>query len=128
MLRRLRDWVEGADAGEAAPGRQARPERRLDRRHDFSGTTILVRQGRLQSMLQLRDVSAEGACGISEIPLAPGASVFLQLRKPHFHAATILWVRSARVGFKFVRPLDPDDLARLHQSRKVAAVIPLYRH
>lgn len=126
MLRHLRDWVERVPA-EAAATRGPPAERRLDTRHDFSGTTILVRQGRLQSLLRLKDVSAEGACGISEIPLAIGSLVFLQLRKPHFHAAKILWVRRARVGFKFIRPLDPDDLARLHESRKVAAVIPLYR-
>ena len=127
MLRRLRNWVDGPAAGETAGETLPSPDRRLDERHDFSGTSIVVRQGRLQSMLQLRDVSAEGACGISEVPLAPGASVFLQLRKPHFHAATILWVRSARVGFRFVRPLDPDDLARLHQSRKSPTVISLWR-
>ena len=127
MLRRLRDWVDGPPSGGGTGKKGVDADRRLDARHDFSGTSILVRQGRIQSMLQLKDVSAEGACGISEIPLAPGASVFLQLRKPHFHAATVLWVRSALVGFKFIRPLDPDDLARLHQSRKIPSVITLYR-
>lgn len=127
MLRRLRDWVDGSPAKRASGAEAAIPDRRLDQRHDFSGTTIVVRQGRIQSLLQLRDVSAEGACGISEIPLALGASVFLQLRRPHFHAARVLWVRRARVGFKFIRPLDPDDLARLHQRRKTPSVVTLYR-
>lgn len=121
MLRRLRDWVGVPPEADGAGGAPAARERRLDRRHDFSGTSINVRRQRVQTVLQLKDVSAEGACGISEAPLAVGDTVFLQLDKPRFHAARIVWVRNALVGFRFLRPLDPGDLARLHRSKKAPA-------
>ena len=82
MLRRLRHWVSDEPPGTANVMERTVSERRLDLRHNFNGTTIIVRQDRFQTLLRLKDVSAEGACGLSEAPLALETQVFLQLRKP----------------------------------------------
>jgi len=115
----LRDWANeirsavGLFADEEAP---AFEERRRDPRHDFIGHRIAIRSRRTQALLHLKDISCHGAAGISDTPFAVGDTIFLQLRKPRFHAAQVRWVRNVMIGFEFLRPIDQAMVDRLHAA------------
>lgn len=119
---KLRDWARALysdDEDEAQASAEER-ERRLDTRHEFIGDKIIMRDRKTNATLQLKDLSCKGACGVSDVPFALGAIVFLQLRKPHFHAAEVRWVRNATMGLRFFRPLAPEFVEKLHAAHLAA--------
>ena len=58
------------------------------------------------------------------MPVAIGSLVFVELNRPHFYAAEVVWASSLRIGLSLVKPLKPELLERLHADhlagRKVA--------
>ena len=114
---RFRDWARAlySDDEDEAEELEER-ERRLDTRHEFVGDKIIMRDRKTSATLQLKDLSCKGACGVSDVPFALGAVVFLQLKKPHFHAAEVRWVRNATMGLRFFRPLAPEFVEKLHAA------------
>ena len=119
---KFRDWARSfySDDEDEAEESAAERERRLDARHDFIGEKIIMRDRRTNATLQLKDLSSKGACGVSDVPFALGATVFLQLKKPHFHAAEVRWVRNATMGLRFYRPLPPEFVEKLHEAHVAA--------
>ncbi len=106
--------------GEDSPGL----ERRKEGRHDFLGRKIILRQRRTLGIMHLRNLSRGGACGITDMPLEIGSLVFVELNRPHFYAAHVVWASSLRIGLSLARPLRPELLDRLqaeHARKKKAA-------
>src|SRR4051812_6481417 len=88
-------------------------ERRREPRRDVSGTKVIVRQRKALGIMHLKNLSTKGGCGITDMPLAVGSLVFLELRKPHFWAAEVRWARSLSIGLEFFRPVRPDMFEKL---------------
>lgn len=114
-LRDLANEIRSA-VGLGADDAPSFEERRRDPRCDFVGHQIAIRSRRIQAMLHLKDVCTHGAAGISDTPFAVGDTVFLQLKKPRFHAAEVRWVRNFMIGFEFYRPLEPEFVGKLHAT------------
>lgn len=89
-------------------------DRRKEARRDFLGRKIVIRQRKANGIMHLRNLSRGGVCGITDMPLAIGSLVFLELRRPHFHAAEVVWASNLRIGLALVKPLKPGLLERLH--------------
>jgi PilZ domain len=102
--------VIGVDADDEEGAR----DRRREFRRDFCGHKVIIRQRRNLGILHLKNVSRGGACGITDMPVAVGSMVFLELKKPHFYAAEVLWVRSLTIGLQLVRPVKGEMLEKLH--------------
>jgi len=88
-------------------------ERRRQQRLEISGRKIIVRQRKALGIMHLKNVSDKGGCGITDMPLAVGSLVFVELKKPHFFAAEVRWARSLSIGLEFFRPLRPEMYERL---------------
>jgi hypothetical protein len=97
-----------------------RQERRREERRDFAGHKIVLRQRRSLGILHVKDISAHGACGITDMPLAVGSMVFLGLSKPHFRAAEVLWCRRLTLGLRWLRPIRAEQLDKLHATHLTA--------
>jgi hypothetical protein len=112
---KLLDWAsEIRSAVGFGPDESARTlERRKEPRLETSGHKILVRQRKALGILHLKNLSSRGGCGITDMPLAVGSLVFVELKKPHFFAAEVRWARSLSVGLEFFRPVRPEMVARL---------------
>lgn len=104
--------VIGGDADDDVDAR----DRRREFRQDFCGQKVIIRQRRNLGILHLKNVSSRGACGITDMPVAVGSMVFLELKKPHFYAAEVLWVRSLTIGLQLVRPVRSEMLEKLHAA------------
>ena len=104
-----------ARGGDDAP----RSERRREGRSDFLGRKIIIRQRRALGIMHLRNLSRGGACGITDMPLEVGSLVFVEIRRPHFYAAEVVWASNLRIGLALVKPLKPDLLERLHAEHRV---------
>jgi hypothetical protein len=113
----LRKWLEEPD-DEAVAAAEADRERRLDQRYDFSGHIIRIRDRRGHSVIHLKDISCKGASGITELPVAVGSVVFLEVKPKRFFGAEVRWVRSAKIGLRFIRPLQPDMVEKEHEAHK----------
>jgi hypothetical protein len=137
VLKALRDWVLDQDedavfAGcEHAPSERreqealSQEEARLSVRHDLSGHRGVIRSRRTMAFIHMKDLSCRGACGLTDLPIAVGAMVFLTLQKGRWHAAEVRWVRNVMVGLRFYRPLDPEMVEKIHAghvARKAAEV------
>lgn len=93
-------------------------ERRAESRHNFCGHKLIMRQRRSLGILHLRDMSRMGACGITDMPLAVGSIIFLELKKGHFYAAEVKWTRNLTAGFQLFRPIRAETMTKLlHQRR-----------
>jgi hypothetical protein len=103
-------WAVFTDGDRDAPA----IERRRETRRDFLGRKVIVRQYRALGIMHLRNVSQGGICGITDLPLAVGSIVFVELNRPHFYAAEVVWATNLRVGLALYKPLKPDMLERLH--------------
>ena len=104
-------------------GDAAGAERRREPRSDSLGRKIIIRQRRALGIMHLRNLSRGGACGITDMPLEIGSLVFVEIRRPHFYAAQVVWVSNLRIGLALVRPLKPYMLERLqhdHLARTTA--------
>lgn len=103
------------------PGTDARrEERRREARRDFLGRKIIIRQRRALGIMHLRNLSHGGACGITDMPLAIGSLVFLELKRTHFYAAEVVWASNLRIGLALVRPLGAGLLERLYADHLAA--------
>ena len=97
----------------------ARPvERRKENRREFLGRKVIVRQYRTLGIMHLRNVSRGGICGITDMPLAIGSIVFVELNRPHFHAAEVVWATNLRIGLALYKPLRPQTLERLQGEQQ----------
>jgi hypothetical protein len=108
------------DGGSDAP----HEERRKEARYDFLGRKVILRQFRSIGIMHLRNLSRGGVCGITDMPLAIGSIVFVELNRPHFHAAEVVWATNLRIGLALYKPLRPETLERLRveqQARTKAA-------
>lgn len=123
------DWAsEIVSAVGFAEDDSERPvERRRESRLEISGRKILVRQRKALGILHLKNLSSRGGCGITDMPLAVGSLVFLELRKPHFFAAEVRWARSLSVGLEFFRPVRPEMVERLRSPAATVLAQPKRR-
>jgi hypothetical protein len=101
-------------------GRAAETERRREARNDFFGRKIIIRQRKALGIMHLRNLSPNGACGITDMPVAVGSLVFLELKRPHFYAAEVVWASNLRVGLALAKPLKPELLERLQADHASA--------
>ncbi|HYJ52387.1 MAG TPA: PilZ domain-containing protein [Allosphingosinicella sp.] len=93
--------------GDAGP-----TERREEPRCAFPHK-IIIRQRKALGIMHLRNISRTGASGITDMPLAIGSLVFLELKRPHFYAAEVIWANNLRIGLALAKPLKPEMLERL---------------
>ena len=91
-------------------------DRRIYVRFAFRGTPFPVHVGETESILRLKDLSCGGASGLTELPLTVGDIVYVDLDKKLRAAAEVLWVRRLSVGIKFVTPLAPMVVRRVHDA------------
>lgn len=98
------------EGGDDAP----RVERRKESRRDFLGRKVILRQYRALGIMHLRNLSQGGICGITDMPLELGSIVFVELNRPHFYAAQVIWATNLRVGLALYKPMKPETLERLH--------------
>lgn len=99
-------------------------ERRREPRRDVSGHKVIVRQRKALGIMHLKNLSSNGGCGLTDMPLAVGSLVFLELRKPHFWAAEVRWAHSLSIGLQFFRPVRPEMIEKLHGPPREEAVEP----
>ena len=111
----LAAWAnELKEAVGLAPRDSGRPvERRSEPRYPILGKKLLLRQRKALGILHLKNISTKGGCGITDMPLAVGSLVFVELKKPHFFAAEVRWARSLSVGLQFFRPVRPEMFEKL---------------
>lgn len=105
------------------PEEATRVERRKEARRDFLGRKVILRQYRTLGIMHMRNLSRGGICGITDMPLKIGTIVFVELNRPHFYAAEVVWTSNLRVGLALYKPLKPEALERLHLAhvRKLKA-------
>jgi hypothetical protein len=102
-------------------------ERRRETRRDVSGHKIILRQRKALGIMHLKNLSSKGGCGLTDMPLAVGSLVFVELRKPHFWAAEVRWARSLSVGLEFFRPVRPEMFEKLHSPPPASPAEPKKR-
>jgi hypothetical protein len=102
-------------------------ERRREPRRDVLGHKVIVRQRKALGIMHLKNLSSKGGCGLTDMPLAVGSLVFLELRKPHFWAAEVRWARSLAIGLEFFRPVRPEMFEKLHGPPPAAPTEPKKR-
>src|SRR5205085_12498735 len=88
--------------------------RRKEARRDFLGRKAILRQYRSLGIIHLRNVSRGGICGITDMPVAIGSIVFVELNRPHFYAAEVVWANNLRIGLALYKPLKHETFDRLH--------------
>jgi len=91
-------------------------ERRREPRQSASGHKVILKQRKALGLLHLKNISGNGGCGITDMPLEVGSLVFVELRKPHFFAAEVRWARSLSIGLEFFRPVRPEMIEKLHSA------------
>jgi hypothetical protein len=117
----LLGWIGSAESGEGAkPVAAPVRERRGEPRHDCVGLKLILRQRRGLGIIHLRNISRWGACGITDMPVAVGALVFLELKKGHFYGARVKWLNRFTIGVQFARPLQPETMAKLLAKAQAA--------
>jgi hypothetical protein len=119
---KLRIWEESLAAFrekgvEDSPAQDPVPvpddERRSEPRYDCRGLKLIIRQRRALGIIHLQNLSINGAHGLTDMPLAIGAIVFLELKRARFYAATVTWTERLGIGVQFNRPLRPELMQRL---------------
>jgi hypothetical protein len=120
---KLMEWANDirAAVGLASDEATRSAERRKEARRDVTGRKVIVRQRKTLGILHLKNLSSRGGCGITDMPIAVGSLVFLELKKPHFFAAEVRWARNLSVGVEFFRPVRPDMLEKIHDAPADAA-------
>jgi hypothetical protein len=113
---KLLDWANDIrSAVGLGPNEAARAlERRREARLAVSGKKVILRQRKALGIMHLKNVSSKGGCGLTDMPLAVGSLVFLELKKPHFWAAEVRWAKSLSIGLEFFRPVRPEMLDRMN--------------
>ena len=119
MLQKLLMWALDEDG--QAEERRHQNDRRSEGRIGLRRARLPIRSRRTQSVFHLKDMSRLGACGISDMPLAVGAVIFVRLAKGRYQAAEVRWVRNAQVGLRFFRPINTAELERLRRLQEEPA-------
>ena len=94
-------------------------ERRVLPRHDLAGEEAGLLVDTTRYRFRIRDVSRTGLSGLTDAPLAPGQKVFLLFEGSDGHAAQICWIRNARVGASFLKPLASEELSRMRALHRL---------
>ena len=102
-------------------GDSSRDERREEPRSHYLGNKIIIRQRKALGIMHLRNISRTGASGITDMPLAIGSLVFLELKRPHFYAAEVVWTNNLRIGLALAKPLKPELLERFDSGMSKAS-------
>ena len=125
----LAAWAnELKEAVGLAPRDPVRPvERRSEERRPILGKKLLLRQRKALGILHLKNISSKGGCGFTDMPLAVGSLVFVEVRKPHYFAAEVRWARSLSVGLQFFRPVRPEMFERLQVPAEATEEAPKRR-
>lgn len=123
---RLLDWANDIRSAVGLAPNEASPaaERRRERRREVCGQKIIVRQRKALGIMHLKNLSTKGGCGITDMPLAVGSLVFVELRKPHYFAAEVRWARCLTIGLEFFRPVRPEMFEKLHDAPEAEPVEP----
>ena len=111
---KLRVW--GGSAAAAVEQEEVSPrrvERRGEPRHPCVGLKVIIRERRALGIIHLKDLSRWGAGGITDLAVDVGTLVFLELKRGHFYAARVKWVKRLNIGLQFARPMQPETLERL---------------
>jgi len=126
---KLMDWASDIrSAVGLGPDEESRAvERRSEPRRVISGHKVILRQRKALGILHLKNLSVKGGCGLTDMPLAVGSLVFLELKKPHFWAAEVRWTRSLSVGLEFFRPVRPEMLEKLLGPSSATPIEPKQR-
>lgn len=125
---KLVDWTNGIrSAVGLATDKSSRDERRREPRRPVPGCKLIVRQRKAVGIIHFKNLSSRGGCGITDMPLAVGSLVFVELKKPHYFAAEVRWARNLSVGLEFFRPVRPEMIERLHQPSAPAEARPEQR-
>ncbi len=107
-------WTATGESQQDAP--QLR-ERRSAPRSDCAGLKLIARQRRQLGIIHLRNLSPDGACGITDLPVAVGSTLFIELKKSHFYAAHVKWTRNLTIGLELARPMPPATHDKLLTAR-----------
>ena len=86
---------------------------RKARRHDLTGAKLSIVIDSNQYVLHVKDLSANGICGLTDAPLAPEQVVVLYLSRTEPVAIQIRWIRRTLIGASFLQNLPEDTLHRL---------------
>jgi hypothetical protein len=118
---KLRDWEESiAVPADEDPVALPHDERRSEPRYDCRGLKVILRQRRALGIIHLQNLSISGAHGLTDMPLAIGAIVFLELKRARFYAATVNWTERLGIGVQFNRPLKPEHMKKLLKAAATA--------
>ena len=101
----------------ADDGHVEHDDRRIYVRFAFRGTAFPARVADIESTIRLKDLSCGGASALSEMPLTVGDVVYLELDPKHTAPAEVRWVRRLWVGLRFVNPLPPMLVRKVHADR-----------
>jgi len=99
-------------------------DRRREGRRLTSGHKVILRQRKTLGILHLKNLSSKGGCGLTDMPLAVGSQVFVELRKPHFFAAEVRWARSLTIGLEFFRPIRAEMFEKLNEPQAPTPASP----
>ena len=126
---KLAEWANELRAVAGLGSRRASEivERRGEDRQPVKGHKLILRQRKALSILHLKNISSKGGCGITDMPLAVGSLVFVEVRKPHYFAAEVRWARSLSVGLQFFRPVRPEMFERLQVPAEAVEQAPKRR-
>ena len=115
----LADWTSRirSTIGLEPDAKPVAVERRCEARR-ASNHKVIVRQRKALGILHLKNLSANGGCGLTDMPLAVGSLVFVGLRKSYFFAAEVRWVRSLSIGLKFYRPVREEMFEKPAEAPK----------
>jgi hypothetical protein len=103
-------WTATDESQQDAPLRR---ERRRAPRADCAGLKLIARQRRQLGIIHLRNLSTDGACGITDLPVAVDSIIFLELKKALFYAARVKWTRNFTVGLELARSMPPTTFEEL---------------
>ena len=118
MLNFLKDFASTL-LGERAPEEevlQDEAERRDSYRFPMEGHMASVRHGDAKSEMRLKNLSMGGASGLTQLPVAVGEILLVDLPEDMRRRAIVRWVSGTAVGVKFVTPLDLTYLLRLYSG------------
>ena len=113
----MRAEEQPAGAGAAEDGDADHDDRRIYLRFPFRGTAFPAQVADVESTIRLKDLSCGGASALSEMPLTVGDIVYLELDARHIVPAEVRWVRRLFVGLRFVNPLAPALVRKVHADR-----------
>jgi hypothetical protein len=92
-------------------------DRREHVRFVLSGRSISARAADTVCEIQLEDLSCRGASGVTEMVVAVGSRILVEIPGVGGRGAEVRWVQDAKVGFNFLRPLDLSHVVRIYADK-----------